>query len=49
MLLQVPADKWRRGVLPTEDVHYEGVVQEQLSYRSETGAQTSILPLLTGL
>jgi hypothetical protein len=49
MLLQVPADNRRRGFLPTEDAHYEGVAQEQLSYRGETGAQSSILPLLTGL
>jgi indoleamine 2,3-dioxygenase len=49
MLLQVPADNRRRGFLPTEDVHYEGVAQEQLSYRGETRAQSSILPLLTGL
>lgn len=40
---------FRKYIRFFEDVHYEGVLREPLSYRGETGAQSSILPLLTGL
>ncbi|MEN8108905.1 MAG: hypothetical protein ABFS22_12990 [Pseudomonadota bacterium] len=40
---------FRKYIRFFEDVHYEGVLQEPISYRGETGAQSSIMPLLVGL
>jgi len=40
---------FRKYIRFFEDVHYQGVSQAPISYRGETGAQSSILPLLTGL
>ena len=40
---------FRKYIRFFEDVHYEGVPQAPISYRGETGAQSSIMPLLTGL
>ena len=40
---------FRKYIRFFEDVHYEGVSQSPISYRGETGAQSSIMPLLVGL
>ena len=40
---------FRKYIRFFEDVHYEGVSQAPISYRGETGAQSSIMPLLVGL
>jgi len=40
---------FRKYIRFFEDVHYEGVARAPISYRGETGAQSSIMPLLVGL
>ena len=40
---------FRKYIRFFEDVRYEGVAQSPISYRGETGAQSSIMPLLVGL
>ncbi|MEA2080791.1 MAG: hypothetical protein U9P00_13240 [Pseudomonadota bacterium] len=40
---------FRKYIRFFEDVRYEGVSQSPISYRGETGAQSSIMPLLVGL
>jgi indoleamine 2,3-dioxygenase len=40
---------FRRYIRFFEDVRYQGVARQSISYRGETGAQSSIMPLLVGL